>query len=319
LDATSKTEFQNASFVMPVRNEEQYLASAVESVMQQKAPGNTELILAIAPSTDKTMQLAKELVEKYKNLRLIENPAGDTATGLNLAISQAQCEVIVRVDAHSQLSPDYLASALTILSETGAANVGGRMRAEGDSPFQKAVAYGYNNRIGLGGGSFHVGGKAGEVESVYLGVFQKSWLEKVQGFDPKWVRGQDWELSQRIKASGGLVWFDPRLEVTYYPRSSWRALAKQFYQTGVWRGALTRKNPVGSSIRYWLPPMFLVAAVFGFPLGLYLLLVASVAATAKDLDSQVRLRLLLVLPTMHFSWGLGFWVGLIRRQSSAGW
>lgn len=312
MDAISKTSFRNASFVMPVRNEEKYLASAVESVFAQTSPGKRELILALAPSVDKTKEIAEELKSKFKDLKVIDNPSGDTATGLNLAIAAASHEVVVRVDAHSQLSENYLTTALEVLSQTGAANVGGRMRAIGETPFQQAVAFGYNNRIGLGGGSFHVGGKAGEVETVYLGVFQKAWLEKVGGFDPRWVRGQDWELNQRIRAAGGTIWFDPRLVVNYFPRSSLRALAKQFYQTGVWRGALTRKAPLQSSLKYWIPPLFVIAAIFGFPLWLYLLFIGLIAFNALELPNGVKLRVLLVLPTMHFSWGIGFWVGLIR-------
>jgi glycosyltransferase involved in cell wall biosynthesis len=297
---------------MPVRNEEKYLASAVESVFAQAAPGKTELILAIAPSIDKTRAIAEELQSRFKTLRIVDNSTGDTASGLNLAIAAASYDVIVRVDAHSQLTENYLKTALEVLSETGAANVGGRMHAVGVSPLQQAVAFGYNNRVGLGGGSFHVGGKAGAVETVYLGVFQKSWLQKVGGFDPKWVRGQDWELNQRIRSAGGVVWFDPRLVVNYFPRSSLSALARQFYQTGVWRGALTRQAPFQSSIRYWIPPLFVVAALFGFPLWLYLLFIGLIAFNALELPNGVKLRVLLVLPTMHFSWGIGFWVGLIR-------
>ena len=312
MDATSKTSFKDASFVIPVRNEEKYLASAVESVFAQVAPGKTELILAIAPSVDRTKGIAEELQSRFKSLKIVDNPTGDTASGLNLAIAAASYEVIVRVDAHSQLTENYLKKALEVLSETGAANVGGRMHAVGVSPLQKAVAFGYNNRVGLGGGSFHVGGKAGAVETVYLGVFQKSWLQKVGGFDPKWVRGQDWELNQRIRAAGGVVWFDPSLVVNYFPRSSLYALARQFYQTGVWRGALTRQAPFQSSIRYWIPPLFVVAALFGFPLWLYLLFIGLIAFNALELPNGVKLRVLLVLPTMHFSWGIGFWVGLIR-------
>ena len=312
MDATSRTSFKDASFVMPVRNEEKYLASAVESVFAQVAPGKTELILAIAPSIDKTRAIAEELQSKFKSLKIVDNPTGDTASGLNLAIAAASYDVIVRVDAHSQLTENYLKTALEVLSETGAANVGGRMHAVGVSPLQQAVAFGYNNRVGLGGGSFHVGGKAGAVETVYLGVFQKSWLQKVGGFDPKWVRGQDWELNQRIRSAGGVVWFDPRLVVNYFPRSSLSALARQFYQTGVWRGALTRQAPFQSSIRYWIPPLFVVAALFGFPLWLYLLFIGLIAFNALELPNGVKLRVLLVLPTMHFSWGIGFWVGLIR-------
>ena len=300
------------SFVMPVRNEEKYLEEAVRAVLQQEFKGDTELVLAIGPSHDKTAAVAQQLTKTFSQLKIVDNPGGDTATGLNLAIAESKYKVVIRVDAHSTLPEGYAQLAHQILAETNAANVGGKMVAEGKTEFQKAVAYGYNNRIGLGGGAFHVGTKAGEADSVYLGCFQRSWLDKVGGFDPKWVRGQDWELNKRLREAGGKIWFDPRLTVTYYPRSSWQALAKQFFSTGVWRGALNREAPGESAARYWAPPMLVLASLFGLPFTLYLLVIAFAAMNAGELKPATRLWLMIVLPTMHFAWGLGFWWGLAR-------
>ena len=300
------------SFVMPVRNEEKYLEEAVRAVLQQEFNGNTELVLAIGPSHDKTAEVAQALTKTYPQLKVVDNPGGDTATGLNLAIAESKYKVVIRVDAHSTLPAGYAQLAHQILAETNAANVGGKMVAEGKTEFQRAVAYGYNNRIGLGGGAFHVGTKAGEADSVYLGCFQRSWLDKVGGFDPRWVRGQDWELNKRLREAGGKIWFDPRLTVTYYPRSSWQALTKQFFSTGVWRGALTREAPGESAARYWAPPMLVLASLFGLPFTLYLLVIAFAAMNAGELKPATRLWLMIVLPTMHFAWGLGFWWGLAR-------
>jgi len=301
------------SFVMPVRNEAKHLEAAVESVLAQKHKGGSELILALAPSSDGTAGIAAGLKQKLgTKLKIVDNQAGDTATGLNLAISKANYETVIRVDAHSKLSEGYSARAQEVLQETNAANVGGMMVAIGESEFQRAVAYGYNNRIGLGGGSFHVGGKAGPAESVYLGCFQKSWLEKVGGFDPKWVRGQDWELNKRIREAGGTVWFDPSLKVSYYPRASWSALVKQFFNTGVWRGALTREAPGRSAVRYWIPPLLVLSTLLWLPVTLYLLVIAFAAMNAGELKPATRLWLMIVLPTMHYAWGAGFWWGLAR-------
>ena len=313
MSTTKKQANKGVSFVMPVRNEEKYLADAVDAVFEQNPAGGLELVIAIGPSEDATAEVASRLKAKHGNkLIVIDNPTGGTAAGLNLAIAESKYPVVIRVDAHSELSAGYAETAVEVLSTTGAANVGGMMVAAGESEFQKAVAFGYNNRIGLGGGAFHVGGRAGAVETVYLGCFQRSWLEKVGGFDPKWVRGQDWELNKRIRAAGGTVWFDPRLRVTYHPRSSWQALAKQFFQTGFWRGALTRQDPGSSSARYWLPPLLVVASLFGLPFSLYLLVIAFAAMNAASLQPATRLWLMVVLPTMHFAWGLGFWWGLAR-------
>ena len=309
----STTKRIGISFVMPVRTEAKHLTEAVEAVLSQEHKGGNELILALAPSTDSTHAIASQLKRQHKTkLTVIDNPAGDTATGLNLAIAASKFETVIRVDAHSKLSQSYALVAQEVLQKTGAANVGGMMVAEGESEFQKAVAFGYNNRIGLGGGAFHLGGKAGPADSVYLGCFQKSWLEKVGGFDPKWVRGQDWELNKRLREAGGTVWFDPRLKVTYYPRDNWPALAKQFLNTGIWRGALTRQSPGQSAVRYWIPPLLVLSTILWLPVTLYLLVIAFAAMNAGDLKPATRLWLMIVLPTMHYSWGLGFWWGLAR-------
>ena len=309
----STTKRIGISFVMPVRTEAKHLTEAVEAVLSQEHKGGNELILSLAPSTDSTHAIASQLKRQHKTkLTVIDNPAGDTATGLNLAIAASKFETVIRVDAHSKLSQSYALVAQEVLQKTGAANVGGMMVAEGESEFQKAVAFGYNNRIGLGGGAFHLGGKAGPVDSVYLGCFQKSWLDKVRGFAPKWVRGQDWELNKRLREAGGTVWFDPRLKVTYYPRDNWPALAKQFFNTGIWRGALTREAPGQSAIRYWIPPLLVLSTLLWLPVTLYLLVIAFAAMNAGDLKPATRLWLMIVLPTMHYAWGIGFWLGLAR-------
>ena len=314
--STMAKALKHISFVMPVLNEENYLATAVESVFSQKVPGEMELVVALGPSKDKTDEVAQKLKKKYgTKLQLVRSP-GLTSTSLNLAIAKAKYEVVLRVDAHSELSEGYADLAVKLLNQTKAANVGGMMVAKGKNDFQSAVAYGYNNRVGLGGGSFHVGGVAGPAETVYLGVFRKSSIEQVGGFSEAWVRGQDWELNQRLRQAGLVVYFDPRLQVGYYPRSDWESLAKQFFKTGVWRGALTRENPAGSSVRYWIPPLLVLGTVFWFPIWIYLIGIAILSGTAKGITDKQRLWLMVVLPTMHYAWGTGFWWGLFRGNKT---
>lgn len=308
--ATKK--LSNVSFVMPVLNEEKYLSTAVESVLSQVISGKSELILALGPSVDATNKIAHELQKKYpKQIQLVENPTGSTATGLNLSIAAAKYEVAIRVDAHSELSENYAATALEVLNQTKAANVGGMMIARGKTDFQSAVAYGYNNRIGLGGGAFHVGGSAGPADTVYLGCFRKEVLLELGGFSAKWKRGQDWELNKRIRESGHQVWFDPRLKVSYFPRSSWKALAKQFFETGSWRGALTKEAPTEAAFRYWIPPLLVAGSLLVWPFSLYLVGIGIAAAFAEGISLKSKWWLMVILPTMHFAWGLGFWKGLL--------
>ena len=305
------------SVIMPVLNEEHHLADAVDSVLQQNFDG--ELLIALGPSTDKTNQVAARLAKKDSRIRLVENPRGLTTVGMNLCIRQAKHDFIVRIDAHSEPSSNYISRGLEILEARKADLLGGVMAAKGKTLFQRSVAWAYNSPFGLGGATYHVGGQEGEAESAYLGIFRKSALDRVGGYDESIIRGEDWELAQRIKATGGLVWFSPELSVTYWPRASWRALAKQFYSTGVWRGDLTKRDPRHASWRYFIPPVLVIAlvigellAALGFAIGwapfvAYFTAVIAVGAFVARLAPAP-----LVLATMHLSWGFGFIIGYLN-------
>ncbi|MFM5903928.1 MAG: glycosyltransferase family 2 protein [Microbacteriaceae bacterium] len=319
----SKAKLPAISVILPVLNEEAFVASAVHSVLAQKYSGEIEVLLVLGPSTDGTDAVAQDLVNKDGRLRIIENPRGKTTIGMNLAISAARHEIVVRVDAHTELAEGYLQRGVEILQETGADELGGIMQARGHSPIQRAVAWAYSSRFGVGGANFHVGGQPGEAESAYLGIFQKSALVRVGGYDETIVRGEDWDLAQRIRKTGGLVWFSPELKVTYWPRARYDHLVKQFWSTGVWRGEITRRNFAAASKRYFAPPLLLAAVVgclalllAGHPLAIapiagYLSVVLLLAATASDLSLAARFWVLVVLPTIHLTWGAGFWRGLL--------
>lgn len=301
------------SIVMPVLNEQAHLRNAVAAVLSQKIPTahEFELLIALGPSADQTDEIAKDLVVQYPKIVLVDNPSGSTSAGLNLAIAKSKGSIIVRVDAHSDLTADYIATAIEILNENPKiGNVGGRMLAEGDDDFTGAVAWAYKSRFGLGGGKFHVGGEAGPVASVYLGVFRKEVLLEAGGFDTNVVRGQDWELNQRIRALGYLVYFDPRLQVVYKPRSSVSGLAKQFYKTGLWRAKLSRPDFPNISLRYLAPPALVLLTLLWVPLWVYLLAIAVVAIGSQQ-TARVKWWLMVVLPVMHYSWGVGFILGLL--------
>ncbi|MCR2763502.1 glycosyltransferase family 2 protein [Microbacterium sp. zg.B48] len=335
-DAPVVAEGAGVSFVMPVLNERVYLRRAVETVLAQDVGGPTELILALAPSTDGTTELARELAADER-IVLVDNPDADIPIGLNRAIRAARYPTIVRVDAHSELEPGYTTRALETLDRVGAANVGGVMKADGRTPFQRAVARAYNSPIGLGGGAYHGGTSEGEAESAYLGVMRRDVLDEVGLFDESIRRGEDWELNLRIRRAGYRVWFDPALSVTYWPRESWTRLVRQFSATGRWRGELVRRYGRGNSLRFFAPPALVIALVLSVVVGLlqltgvvtgwwavaasavylpvlaYALLVLAMAlGRGGGSGWRDKLWTLAVLPSMHLAWGTGFLVGVVR-------
>jgi hypothetical protein len=293
----------------------------------------------------------------------------------------------VRVDAHTELAPDYTARGVETLARTGAASVGGVMAAAGrpgvqaaiaraynsrfglggaryhdddaeeEGPaesaylgimvatgrpgFQAAVARAYNSRFGLGGGAYH-GEQAheGPAESAYMGIMRASVIAEIGGFDETLRRGEDWELNYRLRTAGHLVWLDPQLRVSYWPRSTWAKRARQFFATGIWRGELVRRLGVRNPLRFFAPPLLVIATalsillipflatglisgwpawvlslVFLGPLA-YVVLLVFVGVTSSGSLAD-RARLALVIATMHLSWGLGFLMGVVRGAKDA--
>ena len=304
------------SVILPVLNEEDYLVHAVEAILQQKFTGQIEVLLAIGPSIDRTMQIAEELAKNDSRVRIIENPSGRTAAGLNLAIKNSKYPVIVRVDGHSNIPENYIELAVQLLEKTGAVNVGGLMSAEGRTPFERAVAGAMRSPLGVGAAKFHTGGEAGEVDTVYLGVFKRDAILAVGGFDEHFTRAQDWELNYRLRKNGGKIYFDPRLTVTYRPRRSFKALAKQYFEYGRWRRVVSRTHKGTINLRYLAPPITLIGVILSIILGYthpillapalvyFLFLILGSFMIGKSFKEVLYLPM--ILATMQMSWGAGF-------------
>jgi succinoglycan biosynthesis protein ExoA len=305
------------SVILPILNEERYLLNSVKSILAQDYQGDFEVVLAVGPSKDKTREIADQLHQENSRVIVVDNPSGRTAAGLNAALAKARGSVIVRVDGHSQIPQNYITIAVELLQKTGAVNVGGMMAAEGVTKFEQAVAGAMRSPLGVGASRFHTGGEAGEVDTVYLGVFNKAALQDIGGFDERFTRAQDWELNFRLRANGGVIYFDPRLQVSYRPRPTITALAKQYFEYGRWRRVVSRRHKGTINYRYLAPPVALagflsslilgtlIHSIFFIPAAIYLLFVAAASvAIAQSLIQYIFL--LTVIPTMHFAWGAGF-------------
>ncbi|MFN4002254.1 glycosyltransferase family 2 protein [Microcella sp.] len=330
------------SFVMPVYNEAAYIDDAIASVLAQQYTGERELVVVLGPSTDGTTERVQARAVQDARIRIVENPQLSIPLGLNLGIRAAAHDVIVRVDAHTELEPHYTATGVATLLRTGAASVGGLMVATGRGRLQSAVARAYNHRLGLGGGAYHGAASEGPAESAYLGIMRREALVAVGLYDEGLKRGEDWELNLRLRDAGHLVWLDPALRVTYWPRSTWARLARQFRATGIWRGELVRRLGGRNPVRYFAPPALVVSLalsavllvlqltgiVAGLPslllsvvhLGpaLYLLvLLALLVVPSSGQRFADRLTFAGVIAVMHLSWGTGFVRGFVLGARDA--
>ena len=307
----------SVTVILPILNEEADLQNCISAILKQDYAGEIEIILALGPSKDNTNQIARNLAAADKRIKLVNNPTGQTAKGLNLAIAESSFEIICRIDGHSEISNSYLKTAVSVMQEKGAVNVGGLMHADGQSGLQRTIAQAMRSKLGVGASKFHTGGKAGPSETVYLGTFKKSAILAAGGFDERYIRAQDWELNHRMRAQGGLIWFDPRLVVTYRPRKSLSKLAKQYFQYGRWRRVISRQHPKTTNFRYLAPPValvinllslvfgLLVAKIFFLPVLIYMtiLIIGGIIIGRNIAD---KLLMPIVFATMHLSWGAGF-------------
>jgi glycosyltransferase involved in cell wall biosynthesis len=307
----------SVSVVLPILNEERDLAACISAILQQKYDGEIEVILALGPSSDKTDEIADKLAAQDKRIKLVKNPSGKTATALNLAIAASANEIICRIDGHAEISDTYIDTAVKILQKSGAVNVGGVMNAAAASGFQSVVARAMKSKLGVGASKFHTGGKAGPADTVYLGTFLKSAVLQAGGFNEKYIRAQDWELNHRLRLNGGVIWFDPRLIVTYRPRETFIKLAKQYFEYGKWRRAVSRAHPGTVNFRYLAPPVALTLNLISLILGVIInpifftilmayLLLLIIGGLIEGKSLFEKLRLPSVFLTMHMSWGLGF-------------
>ena len=306
------------SVIMPILNEARHLRDAVAMILAQDYSGPLEVVLALGPSTDRTDEVAADLAAADARVHVVANPSGRTPDGLNAAIGASTGAVIVRVDGHAEIPDDYISVAVAELLRVGADNVGGIMDAQGTSAFERAVAAAMRSPLGVGSARFHTGGEPGDADTVYLGVFRRAALERVGGYDPHFARAQDWEMNHRIRETGGKVWFTPDLKVTYRPRASVQALAKQYFHYGRWRRVVARHHEGTINPRYLAPPTMVgattVATIAGFvwppawivPAAYAAGVTAGGLAISRGESAATRAATPVVLATMHWSWGIGF-------------
>lgn len=302
---------------MPVRNEAAGLAAAVQSVLAQEYPVRFDVCLAVAPSDDATEAIAQQLAAADSRVTVVANPSGATPAGLNAAIRATAGAVVVRVDGHARLSPGYIRRAVETMRRTGAVNVGGVQAAVGETPFERAVATAMTSWLGTGGARFHVGGAEGPVDTVYLGVFDRAAGDAVGWFDERLIRNQDYELNIRLRAAGGTIWFDPELSVTYRPRSTVRALARQYFEYGQWKAEVLRRHPESLKLRQAAPaalPVALAGALLAGARWRPALLVPIAYAMLVATAAKRRPRVALAAATMHVAWGVGFQARMLRGR-----
>lgn len=322
-----EASFPSVSVIIPARNAEKTISATLDSVLSQDYPGSVEVIVVVESGTGATYDL---LQRRHPTVQFIPNTDGGIGAGINQALRRAAGEIIIRCDAHTFLPCRYVRRAVETLQRTAAANVGGRQQPVGVTFFERAVAIAMTSFLGAGNAPHRLGGPEGPTETAFLGAFRRSTLDAVGGYDPDFLRGQDYELNWRLRAHGETVWFDPDLVATYRPRGTLRDLARQYFDYGRWKGTILRQQPASLLPRHLAAPLlvlglatsgFLGVATASWPVMtalpltyIFILAVKALAAGGRS-RAPAALLLPLVLSTMHLSWGIGFFFPARRQRS----
>ena len=318
------------SVIMPVRNEAAYIERSLGAVLAQDYPADRlEILVVDGLSGDGTREAVLAHAATRPNLRLLDNPAGIVPPGLNIGIRQARGEIIVRVDGHCEIAPDYVRLCVEHLlaGHEGAPieAVGGPIETVAESDEAAAIALAMSSWFGVGGSAFRtINDRALLVETVAFPANHQRTLQRLGPFDEELVRNQDDEYNYRLLKSGGRILLTPNIRSRYYSRSSLRSLWRQYYQYGYWKVRVMQKHPRQMRARQFAPPALvgglLGSAVLGLVWRPFWGLLGAVAAlyllvnalASLSLSRRHAPRLMIIHPILHLSYGLGFLVGLVH-------
>lgn len=317
------------SIIIPMRNEEGFVARCLDSVLGQL--GNLpecEVLCIDGASTDRTRSIVAEYAKRDPRIRLIDNPRKIVPVSMNLGIRESRGDVIIRLDCHAEYAPDYLRSCLEVLQRTGADNVGGYVEtaSDGGSATGRAIAAVLASRFGVGGSAFRIGGGEQEVDTVPFGCFRRSAFDRFGGYDERLVRNQDIELNARIRRGGGRIVISPEIRLKYFSRRTFAGLRQQAFANGLWNPYTLYLTGGGLGVRHFVPLGFvtslgllLIGGFFFRALWwalaaealVYLVVAGAMALRESRQTKAAAMLMLLSFAQLHLAYGIGSFCGLL--------
>src|SRR5579859_129535 len=249
------------SVIIPMRNEEKYIGKCLDSIIANGFPADQyEILVVDGDSTDCSREIVLGKQAQFPGLRLLRNPQKVVPPGMNIAIRQAKGRYIIRMDAHSEYPPDYIANCVAELERTGAANVGGRWitKPGADSPVANTIAFITQSPAVVGNAHYRLGKSDCYVDTVPFGAFRRDIFGQVGLFREDLVRHQDYELNARIRQAGGKIFLSSRIYNTYYNVPTCKKFMRQAYLNGLWCARAWIRYPVSFCLRHAMPLFFVL-------------------------------------------------------------
>ncbi len=313
---------------MPVYNEAKWIRRSLGAVLKQDYPA-LEIIVADGLSSDGSREIVRDLCASFPNLSLVDNPKKYAAAGLNRALEVARGGVIVRVDGHCEIAPDYVSRCVHHIQEDHVQVVGGPLDTIGETPMSQTIALAQSSRFGVGNSAFRTcKNRSMLVDTVAFPAFTREVIANAGRFDEELVRDQDDEFNYRVRKQGAKILLAEDVHARYHARASLLSLWRQYFGYGYWKVRVMQRHPGQMSLRQFVPPLFSLAllasgslspffvmAQASLALILFAYIFACLAAsawTAAQYGWSHFLCLPMVFGVLHISYGLGFLVGLVH-------
>jgi glycosyltransferase involved in cell wall biosynthesis len=320
------------SVIVPARNEERSIGATLESLRAQEYT-NLQIIVVDGGSTDDTVGIVEKHMAEDPRIELLHNPRQIIPAALNLALAAARGQWLVRMDAHSTVDPTYVGAAVARLREGRWGGVGGRKDGVGSTPAGRAIAAALGSRFGVGGSLYHHGVTEQEVDHVPFGAYRTQLVRDLGGWDERLVANEDFEFDHRLRSTGAVLLFDPRLRIAWQSKQSLRDLYAQYVRYGRGKFDVARLHPGSLRPRHLLPPLLVpylglagvvaarrprtaLAMISPYAAALA---VASVRTSRTLDDAGARVRVPTAFLAMHVGWGLGVWsraLELVRTKAA---
>jgi succinoglycan biosynthesis protein ExoA len=316
--------------IMPVYNEAQYIQRSLESVLAQTyPPQKMEVIISDGMSNDGTRDIVHQYQQKYSYIKIIDNPGKIVPTGLNCALKQSMGDIIIRVDGHCEIAPDYVSSCVQIIQKQQVDGVGGYIETIGENTLAQGIALAMSSKFGVGGSPFRtIENRTLLVDTIPFPAYTRSILDRAGPYDEELIRNQDDEYNYRIRELGGKLLLSAEIHSRYYSRSRFSSLWRQYFQYGLWKVRVLQKHPWQMQFRQFIPPIFVMSIITCFSLSLlfpfFILPFISIISVYLLADMIVSIivsnkngwRYFPVLsgayPILHIGYGIGFIIGFFR-------
>ena len=329
MSARLSDPFPLVSILVPTMNEENNVGAALAAIAANHYPvARLQVVVVDGGSHDQTLSVVGSFSDQLP-LKVIVEKGCTVYRALNLGLANASGDVVLRVDARSQIPENYIRTCVAHLSRGDIKGVGGVQEQYGLNSTGEAIAIATAHPLGVGGAAFRVGRRSGFVDTVYLGCYPRDVFEEIGQFDDDGrVVSEDSMFNKRLRDKGGKIFLDHTLRVKYPAKTSIAALVRQYFIYGGARAHVWLKYGVLTSKRQLIPILFslglIAMALVGLwhrpallalfvGLGVYGVTVLVASLLALYMKGRLILlgKLMLAFGAIHFAWPAGFFLRII--------